>query len=96
MVGGAGSSSVFWALAIIQVVGLVSAWAARLSERSPRRRLPQGFFLICLLVVGVATAAAMAVGPGMWMSSGVTLSTMILTVTCDFSRGERLQWGSGE
>ena len=77
------SHTAFWILAVVQVLGLGSAWFARLSEGSSRQGLCQRLFFGCLVLVGVAMIPALKLGPGFWFSSGTTLSLMILAVTYD-------------
>ena len=77
------SHAAFWILTLVEVLGLASAWFARLSEGSPRQALCQRLFFGCLVLVGVAMIPALKLGPGFWFSSGTTLSLMILAVTYD-------------
>ncbi len=79
------SHSAFWILALVEVLGLASAWFARVSEGSPRQALYQRLFFGCLVLVGVAMIPALKLGPGCWFSSGATLSLMILAATFDAS-----------
>ena len=46
------SPAAFWTLAVIQVLGLASAWFARLSEGSAVRTTCQWLFFCCLTLVG--------------------------------------------
>ena len=39
--------------------------------------------------MGGAALVSLGFGPGRWLVSSVTLSLMILTVTCDFSRSRQ-------
>ncbi len=77
---------VFWSLASIQLIGLLSACLARLSEGSVRQVACQRFFLACLLLVGLGTIASLTLIPAYWVASGTTLSLMVLAATCDFRR----------
>jgi hypothetical protein len=79
-------STMVWGLAVIQVIGLVSAWLARASEGSRRETSCQRIFFACLGLMGLATMAAFSLSPGWWLTSGATLSVMILVATCDFER----------
>ena len=83
------SPAAFWMLAAIQVLGLASAWFARLSEGSAGQTTCQWLFFCCLTLVGIATITALQLGPGSWLTSGSTLSLMVLAATCDFSRSGR-------
>jgi hypothetical protein len=81
--------SVAWFLGAIQVLGLASAWLARVGERSACRRWYQGLFCGFLVLVSIGAFFAMQVGPGASITSGATLAIMVLAATCDFSsRGE--------
>jgi hypothetical protein len=82
-------SAFVWAVAAIQVLGLLLAWMARLSEGSRRQTLCQRLFFAALVLVGLGTIVLLGMGPGYWLVSGTTLSLMVLTVTCDFSRSPR-------
>ena len=77
------SHAAFWILTVVEILGLTSAWFARLSEGSPRQAFCQRLFFGCLVLVGVAMIPAVKLGPGFWFSSGTTLSLMILAVTYD-------------
>jgi hypothetical protein len=79
-------STACWLLIAVEVVGLGSAWAARLSLGSPRQARCHWVFLGCLAMVTGASFVALGMGPACWLTSGVTIAGMILTVTCDFSR----------
>ena len=77
---------VCWLFGVVELLGLVSAWAARLSEGSQRQTLCQHLFFACMALVGTATLVSFGLGPACWLASAVTLAVMVLTVTCDFSR----------
>ncbi len=76
--------ALLWLLVIVVPIGLLSAWAARLSQGARYETSCQRFFLGCLILVGVATVASLGLEPGCWIISGATLSAMVLTVVCDF------------
>ncbi len=76
-------------LLAVQLLGLFSAWIARLSEGSSRQAISQRFFLGFLVLVGAATLVAFGLGPGYWLSSGAVLSVMVLAATCDFERSHQ-------
>ena len=87
------SPAALWLLVAAQILGVLTAFAARFSEGSPRQAISQGVFLAVLLLMGVATLVALAVGPGCWLGCATTLAVMILTVTCDLRRGcESATW----
>jgi hypothetical protein len=93
MMNGLDSPAALWVLIAAQCLGVLTACAARLSEGSSRQAIGQGMFLGVLLLIGVATLVALAVGPGCWLGCSATLAFMVLTVTCDFRRGrESATW----
>lgn len=69
-----------------QVFGLVSAALARLSEGSAYQASSHRLFLASLAIVGVTTMTALLLSLNYWLTSGATLSVMVLTATCDFRR----------
>ena len=83
------TSVICWLLLAVQLLGLFSAWIARLSEGSSHQAISQRFFLGFLVLVGAATLVALGQGPGYWLSSGVALSVMVLVATCDFNRSQQ-------
>jgi hypothetical protein len=85
---GLDSPQVLWLLMASQLLGLFSAGIARLSEGSCCQAASQYIFFGVLPLMGVATALALAIGPGWWLACAATLALMVLTVTCDF-RGRR-------
>ncbi|HUT13965.1 MAG TPA: hypothetical protein VMY42_25980 [Thermoguttaceae bacterium] len=80
------ASALCWTLAAVQILGLFSAWIARLSEGSRRQTPCQGMFLAFLALVAAATMVSVSMGLGSWLTCGTTFSLMVLTVTCDFNR----------
>ena len=86
-------SAVDGMLAAVQVLGLASAWLARLSENSRRQSSCQWLFLACLALVGGSTIVALGLGSGCWLVCGATFSLMVLAVTCDFSRSHETVLG---
>lgn len=83
------ASAVFWIWGLVQVLGLVSALAARVSEGSSGQSASHGVFLAALALVGITTVIAVAMGPDWWLISAAILAIMVLTVTCDFSRNRQ-------
>jgi hypothetical protein len=73
-------------LGAIEVLGLASAWFARLSDGCRPQRFCQRLFIACLVVVGASTIVCIGLWPACWLGCGVTMSLMVLTVTCDFRR----------
>ena len=78
-------STVFWSLAVIHVLGILSAWLVRIQAGSAHQTLCQRVFFLFFCLVGLATIAATSVAPHHWLISGATLSLMVLTVVWDFS-----------
>jgi hypothetical protein len=77
-------STFVWALAIVQIVGLVSAPLARLSEGS-RGQVPcHWLFLGCLAAIGLATMLAVHLGPRSLLFCCLTMSIMVLVAVWDF------------
>ena len=85
---GLDSPAVLWLLIAVQLLGVLSACVARLSEGSSRQAISQGAFFGTLSLMGPATMVALAVGPGCWLACSTSLAVMVLMVTCDF-RGSR-------
>jgi hypothetical protein len=78
-------SSLFaWTLGIIQIVGLASAWLARLSEGSPRQASCQRIFFACLGLIGLATMLSVTLGPRYWITTCTTLAVMVVGTIWDF------------
>ena len=76
-------------LAALQILGLASALVARLTEGSCCQATTQQIFFACLALVGMATMFLLGMRPGYWLSSGATLSLMVLAATCDFRHARR-------
>jgi hypothetical protein len=72
-----------WLLVGVQVFGLCSACAARLSEGFACQVVSQWVFFAALPLMGAATCLALPVGPGVWLGCTASLAVMVLTVTCD-------------
>ena len=84
---GLDSPLVPWLLLAVQPLGLLSAFAARLSEGSPRQGISQRMFFGALFLVGMASIVALAVGPGCWLACSTSLAVMVSTAICDFRGG---------
>jgi hypothetical protein len=76
-------------LGAIQVLGLGSAAAARVSEGSRRQRAYQWVFLGWLGMVGLSGVILAGLASTGWLISGTTLSLMVVTGTCQFGRTVR-------
>lgn len=83
------SSFALATLLTVQIVGLMSAWLARLAEGSAQQTICQCLFLVCLAVVGVTTVTSYAAQQGGWFLCGTTLSVMVLVATWDLSGSAR-------
>ncbi|HYW78028.1 MAG TPA: hypothetical protein VE890_00560 [Thermoguttaceae bacterium] len=83
------SAVVFPLLLAVQLLGLFSAWLARLSEGSSRQTAAQRLFFVSLGLVGVATLVSLGLRPGDWLSSAVVLSVMVVGTVCDFQPSDR-------
>ncbi|HEX7450179.1 MAG TPA: hypothetical protein VF306_21650 [Pirellulales bacterium] len=73
----------FWCLAVVHGVGLLSACLTRLSEGSAGHARLQRVFVGCLSLAGLATMASLTLGPNTCMVSGATLVVTILMATWD-------------
>lgn len=85
-----GPSTASWCLTSVQVIGLTSAWLARIGEKSIHQKSCQWLFFICLALVGAATLGAVLLSPRSCLTAGVTLSLMVLAATWDFSTGRKI------
>jgi hypothetical protein len=93
MMNGFDTPAAVWLLVAAQVLGILTAIAARFSEGSPHQSISQGMFFAVMLLMGVANLVAIGVGPGCWVGCATTLAVMMLTVTCDFRSGrESATW----
>jgi len=77
---------VFWGMIAIMILGLLSAWIARLSEGSRGQAVCQGLFMACLVLVGLAAVAVPQIGSGCWLLASATLPVMVLMATYDSGR----------
>jgi hypothetical protein len=71
-------------LGIIQIAGLVSAWWARLNEGSHHQALSQWLFFAFLALLGATTMTSLVLDARYWLTSGTTLSVMVLAAVWDF------------
>ena len=74
-----------WLFGGVQALGLVSAFLARRGERSGLQSLCQWFFVLCLCLVGLATAISLVAGPAFCLICGSTLSIMSVAAVYDFN-----------
>lgn len=85
MFGGVDFSQ-FCVISVVQVCGLVSAALARITEGRRWQELFQRMFLALLVIVAFTTVLNVWNAPQQWMASATTLTVMVVTATCDFSR----------
>ena len=78
-------SWLFPVVAAVQVFGLICAWLARASQKSPRHHAAcQAIFLLALALVAGTAIAATQFPSAVWLLCGITLPIMIVGATCDF------------
>lgn len=83
--------AVVWVLATVQLLGLSSAWLARIAQGSRGQTACQCVFLGCLGLVGLSTAAAVTIDSMLWLVCGATLALMVLAAVADFGRRPRAE-----
>lgn len=79
-----------WTLAAVQLLGMVSAWVARLSAGSANQDRWQRLFFFSLCAVGAATMLSLRLPPFCWCVSAVLFTLTIMVVVCDFRRPEEV------
>lgn len=87
------TSVIFPLFVAVQLLGLFSAWIARLSEGSSRQTAAQCLFFVSLALVGAATLVSLGLRPGDWLSSAIVLSVMVVGTVCDFKPSDRVALG---
>jgi len=85
------ASSLVWTLLGVLVLGLLSAWFARVGAGSSRQAVSHVFFLGCLAMVAAATVVSIGVGPGCWLASASTFAVMVLAATADTRRSRGVE-----
>jgi hypothetical protein len=83
------STAILWCFGAVQALGLASAWLSRVSEGSLLQPWFQRLFLVSLLLSGVATLCAPAMGGVYWLISSATLGAMVVMAVCDFRQERR-------
>jgi len=73
-------------LASLNGVGLASTLVARVSLGTNWQSLGNGFFIFCLLMIGVLTPLSFVWGVAYCMACGTTLAVMAVTAVLDFER----------
>lgn len=76
---------VFWAAAVVQVLGLASVLFGRLPRATKSHDYGRGIFVGCLVVLGLATMIAIGSGSGYWAWCGTTFGVMCVGGTFDIS-----------
>jgi hypothetical protein len=79
-------SPTFCAIGAVQLLGLVAAAAARLTEGTRLESCGQCLCLAALATVGTACGVAIQYGPGLAAASAGALAIMTLITVADFSR----------
>jgi len=82
-------TTVLVCLGLMQLVGLISGLAARLSAGGRFQAPCQWLFIVCLILVGGSTVFSLGIAPGWWLGSGATLAVMVLIAVCDFGPSRR-------
>lgn len=78
--------TLFWIFAVIQPCGLITAWLTRRQAGGRRQAHIERLFWLLLVLVTVATMAAMLAGRGVgasWIFGAATLGAMILLAIWD-------------
>ncbi len=78
-----------WWYAVVQGIGLGSAWFARLHVGSRRQSAMQWLFLLLMALVGATTLAAALTSPAGCLVCGTTLAVMVLAAVWDFDKGRK-------
>jgi hypothetical protein len=72
-----------WFVIVAQVLGLLSVWLARASEGLAFEHRFRWLFLACLGLVAGSTMVGSSLGASFWLTSGVTLSAMVIAGVFD-------------
>jgi hypothetical protein len=80
-------SPLFCAIGAVQVLGIVAAAAARLTEGTPHEGGGQCLCLAALALVGGVCGVSIQIGPAVAAGSATTLALMTLIAVADFSVG---------
>ncbi len=79
-------SPAFCAIGAVQLLGVIAAAAARLTEGTRHESCGQCLCLAALATVGTACGVAIQYGPGAAAASAGALAIMTLITVADFSR----------
>jgi len=80
----------FWTVLALQVVGLASMFLARLPHPTFLHICCRRLFVVCLVVVGLATIYAMGLQCSTWAWCGTTFSLMAVGGTMDLGGASRI------
>jgi hypothetical protein len=80
----------FWCLLVLQIVGLASMFLARMSRPTLLHNCCRLLFVVCLVVVGLATIYAMGLQSSTWAWCGTTFSVMAVGGTMDLGCASRI------
>jgi len=78
-----------WWFATVQILGLMSAWFARVHQGSHRQSAYNSVFYLLLAVVGATTIVAAITSPTGSIVTGTALAVMVLTTVWDFHSGRK-------
>lgn len=80
----------FWIMLLLQVVGLASMVLTRIPHSTLLHSCCQKLFIVCLVVVGLATIYAMGSQCSTWAWCGTTFSVMAVGGTMDLGNASRI------
>lgn len=80
----------FWSMLALQVVGLASMLLARMPHPTLLHTWCRRLFVVCLIVVGLATIYAMGSQSSSWAWCGTTFSLMAVGGTMDLGGASRM------
>jgi hypothetical protein len=82
-------SALIWLFGAVQLAGWACGFLARISSRCRYQVLCHVVFAVTLVVVGISTSLALALGAKCWLLSATTLAGMILLAIWDFDHRRR-------
>jgi hypothetical protein len=80
----------FWCMLVLQVVGLASMLLGRMPQPTLLHHCCRQVFIVCLVVVGLATIYAMGSQTSTWAWCGTTFSVMAVGGTMDLGSASRI------
>lgn len=87
----ADSALLFWSLAALHIIGLVSMLFARLPRSHRLHVLCHHGFFACLLFVGVVTMLTILTRSNWWVWSGTTFSLMAVGATAELGQAAHMR-----